>query len=296
MRPTSRPEGRFEQLWLPLWPLASDNLREGIYRTSREKALDKRYIETNPDALSNLLVVDVDHDDALLRSLWERHDWLPNAVVENPLNGHAHAVWALAAPFARTEYAKRKPLAYAAAVTEGLRRSVDGDKGYSGLITKNPEHTAWDSHWITDKLYTLDELSFWLKETGFMPPESWKRTRRKSPIGLGRNCALFESARGWAYREIRHHFGDPDGLGRSIQATAQALNQELFSEPLPVAEVDQIARSIHRWIITESRMWADGPAVYEATFTAMQSARGKKSGVKRRAALNALIQEVSHEH
>ena len=95
MRPTSRPEGRFEQLWLPLWPLASDNLREGIYRTSREKALDKRYVETNPDALSNLLVVDVDHDDALLRALWERHDWLPNAVVENPLNGHAHAVWDL---------------------------------------------------------------------------------------------------------------------------------------------------------------------------------------------------------
>src|SRR5699024_6272807 len=127
-----------------------------------------------------------------------------------------------------------------AAVTEGLRRSVEGDKGYSGLITKNPEHNAWDSHWITDKLYTLDELCFWLEETGFMPPASWKKTRRKTPIGLGRNCALFESARTWAYREIRHHFGDPDGLGRSIQATAQALNQELFSEPLPVAEVDQI--------------------------------------------------------
>ena len=124
---------------------------------------------------------------------------LIGAVVENPSNGHAHAVWALSAPFARTEYAKRKPLAYAAAVTEGLRRSVDGDKGYSGLITKNPEHTAWDSHWITDKLYSLDELSFWLEETGFMPPESWKKTRRKSLIGLGRNCALFESARTWAY-------------------------------------------------------------------------------------------------
>ncbi|MDN5783159.1 primase C-terminal domain-containing protein [Corynebacterium casei] len=80
------------------------------------------------------------------------------------------------------------------------------------------------------------------------------------------------------YREIRHHFGDPDGLGRSIQATAQALNQELFSEPLPVAEVDHIARSIHRWIITKSRMWADGPAVYEATFTTIQAARGKKGG------------------
>lgn len=176
MEPTSRPEGRFEQLWLPLWPLASDNLREGIYRTSRKKALGKRYVETNPDALSNLLVVDVDHDDALLRSLWERHDWLPNAVVENPSNGHAHAVWALSAPFARTEYAKRKPLAYAAAVTEGLRRSVDGDKGYSGLITKNPEHTAWDSHWITDKLYSLDELSF-----GSKKPDSCRPSPGRKP-------------------------------------------------------------------------------------------------------------------
>src|SRR5699024_2728714 len=111
-------------------------------------------------------------------------------------------------------------------------------------------------------------------------PASWKKTRRKSPIGLGRNCALFESARTWAYREIRHHFGDPDGLGRSIQATAQALNQELFSEPLPVAEVDQIARSIHKWIITKSNMWADGAAVYEATFTTIQAARGRGEYVR----------------
>ena len=62
-------------------------------------------------------------------------------------------------------------------------------------------------------------------------------------------------------------------------ATApQALNQELFSEPLPVAEVDHIARSIHKWIITKSNMWADGPAVYEATFTTIQAARGRKGG------------------
>lgn len=39
MNPTVRPEGRFEQLWLPLWLLASDDLREGIYRTSRAKAM-----------------------------------------------------------------------------------------------------------------------------------------------------------------------------------------------------------------------------------------------------------------
>lgn len=241
--------------------------------------------------ISNLLVVDIDHQDALLRALWEREGWRPNAVVENPDNGHAHAVWALETPFARTEYARRKPLSYATAVVEGLRRSVDGDKGYSGLITKNPEHIAWDSHWVNDQLYSLDELAFWLSETGFLPPKSWKQTRRKKPVGLGRNCALFESARTWAYREVRHHWGDPDGLGRSIQATAQAMNQELFNEPLPISEVDQIARSIHRWIITKSRMWADGQAVYEATFTTIQSARGRKGGKKSGEARNQSMKQ-----
>ena len=53
-------------------------------------------------AISNLLVVDIDHDDALIRAMWDREQWRPNAVVVNPTIGHALAVWALEAPFART--------------------------------------------------------------------------------------------------------------------------------------------------------------------------------------------------
>lgn len=271
---------QFEQLWLPLWPLASDDLRQGIYRESREAALRRRYIEANPHAVSNLLVVDVDHPDALMRSVWDRHGWLPNAVVENPINGHAHAVWALSEPITRTEYGRRRPLAYAAAVTEGLRRSVDGDQGYSGLITKNPTHVAWEAHWMTDQLYSLGQLHEHLETAGAMPPPSWRRTRRRDPVGLGRNCALFETARTWAYRAVRHHFGDPDGLANAIETTAHEMNAE-FSEPLPRNEVHHLAASIHRWIVTRSNIWADGPAVYDATFTTIQSARGRKSGAAR---------------
>ena len=182
----------------------------------------------------------------------------------------------------RTEYARRKPLAYAAAVTEGLRRAVDGDQGYSGLITKNPTHDAWDTHWMGAELRSLDNLADGLGT--HMPPPRWRETKkqRTNPVGLGRNCALFESARHWAYREIRHHWGDPDGLARAIHAEAGARNAE-FAEPLPTSEVRAIAASIHRWIITHSRMWHDGPAVYEATFTAMQSARARKQAAQRRA-------------
>lgn len=278
----------WDQLWLPLWPLASDELAQGVYRMARGQALQRRYIEANPRALSNLLVIDIDHPDAALRSMSTvgSHP-MPTAVVENRSNGHAHAVWALSAPVARTDYARRKPLAYAAAVTEGLRRAVDGDQGYSGLLTKNPTHDAWACTWIGGSLYSLDQLR---DELGHhMPPARWReaKTRRVNPVGLGRNCALFESARTWAYRELRRHFGDPVGLGAAILGETAIRNND-FSEPLPESEVRAIASSICRWITTRSRMWADGPAVYEATFTAMQSARGRKSGQARRSKLEVL--------
>jgi len=272
----------WEQQWLPLWPLASDDLRQGIYRMSRDSALGLRYIEANPHAVSNLLVVDIDHDDASLRAMWDRSAWLPNAIVENPANGHAHAVWALREAVTRTEYARRAPLAFAAAVTEGLRRSVDGDQAYSGLITKNPTHKAWEAHWLTDHLYELDELRERLDGAGFMPPPSWTRTRRRKPVGLGRNCDIFESARTWAYREIRNHWGNTAGLHDAITTHVHALNAE-YTEPLRHSEAKAIAESIWRWITTKSRMWQDGPAVYEATFTLIQHHRGRKSGETRKA-------------
>ena len=48
---------QWDQLWLSLWPLASDDLHAGVYRCSRGEAMHRRFIETNPRALSNLLVV-----------------------------------------------------------------------------------------------------------------------------------------------------------------------------------------------------------------------------------------------
>ncbi|QJW38756.1 replication initiation protein [Cellulosimicrobium protaetiae] len=267
---------QWEQMWLPLFPYSTNDLAAGIYRRPRPIALGHRYIETNPAGMSNLLVVDVDHPDAALRALSSvgSHP-LPNAIVSNPRNGHAHAIWTLAEAVTRTEYARRKPLAYAAAVTEGLRRALDGDKAYSGLMTKNPLHDSWEAEWLHTNTWDLAQLE---EELGdHMPPPRWREgtKRRGEVVGLGRNCSLFESARHWAYRALRHHFGDPEGLASAIHAEVNARNVE-FSEPLPASEARAIAASIHRWIT----MWADGEAVYGATFVAIQSARGRKGGRK----------------
>lgn len=277
---------QWEQMWLPLWPLASDDLLAGVYRGSRSRALELRYIESNPEALSNLLVIDIDHADALERTLWHRKGLYPNIVVENPVNGHAHAVWALKEPVTRTEYARRKPLAYAAAITEGLRRSVDGDKGYSGLLTKNPTHQAWESHLIQDELYSLKDLEERLEK--FMPTPSWAKTRRKNPVGLGRNCSIFESARVWAYQEARRirerneypTVQDSRDFHEALSLHAGILNTQ-FSEPLPLNELKDIVNSIHKWVTTRFYGWIDSRTVNQATFTTIQSARGKRSSQAR---------------
>lgn len=284
------PADLWDRIWLPRRPLATDDPITGLTRTSRTLALDRRLIETNPAALTSLLAVDVDHPDALIRALWDRADWLPTVVTENPGNGHAHAIWALTAPVATTEYAHRRPLALAAAVTEGLRRSVDGDPAFGGLITKNPLNGNWSTHWVTSHTYGLRELAGHLDDADLMPPASWRRARRKNPVGLGRNCCLFETARTWAYREARHHWGDPDGLHRAITSTVRDLNQN-FSDPLPSSETRAIATSIHKWITTKSRIWKDGPATYEATFITIQSARGKKSRASRWSASEKRIED-----
>ncbi|OLL69844.1 Replication protein [Pseudonocardia sp. Ae168_Ps1] len=274
----------FDQVWLPRRPLATDEFERGSYRMSRSAALGKRYIEANPHALSNLLVIDCDHDDSLMRMAADRGGWRPNAVVQDPYTGRAHGFWALRAPIARTDIARRPPIVLGARVTEALRRSVDGDRGYAGLMTKNPTHQGWDTAWSHDHLYALGELVERLDEHGWMPPQKLLQQKRwrLDPTGLGRNETLFASSRRWAYREVRHHFGDPAGLRVAIRAGVAQRNAT-FSDPLLAPEVRAIADSITRWL-TRSRMWNDGPVVYEATFSTIQAARGRKGGATRGAA------------
>lgn len=279
-----RQSNLFEGTWLPRRPYAGDAFENGIYQMTRERALTKSHIQANPPALSNLLVVDVDHDDAVMRAMWDRDGWRPNWVAENPVNGHAHAIWAIGEPVVRTEYGRRKPLAYAAAVTEGLRRSVEGDVSYSGFTMKNPVHESWNTIQGTDHIYELAELEQHLADVGFMPPREWRKSKRVHISGLGRNCTLFETARTWAYREIRHHWGNPQGLADAIELAALQINVDAFDDPLPNREVVACARSISRWITTKSRLWTEGPDVYRDNFTKIQSARGRKSGAKRQAA------------
>src|SRR5262245_43288402 len=128
--------------WTAAWrsrrPLATDDLRAGCWRMGRPEALTKRYLEHSPTALLSMLIVDVDHTDTVLRALqMPRTHAMPSLIAEAP-TGRGHVGWILKTPIVRTDSARTKPMLYAAKIEEGLRRSLDGDIGYAGLLTKNP--------------------------------------------------------------------------------------------------------------------------------------------------------------
>lgn len=263
----------------PYRPYATDDYTHGMFRYAREVARQKRYIGPNSPHQLNVITVDVDHPDALLRSLWEKGDISPNVVIENPLNGHAHVVWYLEAGVATTSMPSLKALRYLEAIQEGLRRLVSGDAGYSGTLIKNPEHPYWTTHAIHDRLFTLDQLRDLLDAHGKLPPRNWRQRRKDPPSGISRNVDLFTDLRKFGYREIRRHWGDADGLSKTIHTEAVQLNSE-FPEPLGTAELNGIARSVSRWITEKSDMWRRGPEVYEAELSRRQARKGRKGGAK----------------
>ena len=280
---------QFQDVWMPYRPLATNDYGRGVYRQPRNRALELKHIEANSPHSTNLLVVDIDAPDALMRAVWDRDGWRPNWVAENPLNGHGHAIWALKTGVARTEYARRKPLAYGAAVLEGLRRSVDGDPGYAGLMMKNPVHEDWDVKQFADEPYALDDLFGHLDDLGFMPPQDWRKRAKRDVSGLGRNCQLFELLRNEAYPAINRYWGDADGYAKHVETLAIQINADSFATPLPYSEVKACANSVSRWVTTKSTMWQAGKEASDERFKARQSYRGTRSAIKRSQAKDELI-------
>ena len=109
----------------------------------------------------------------------------------------------------------------------------------------------------------------------YLPGIEKYRPKRRAPeeVGLGRNVALFDLTRKWAYKAIRSYWGGGlDGWNRWLSvANSRALvyNGD-FKQPLGGREVWHIARSVAKW--TWRNTTAEG-------FSAWQAKAGAKGGV-----------------
>lgn len=256
--------------WLPRRPLATDDLQTGVYRMSRPQALTRRLVEHSPQALQAMLVVDVDHPDALVRALGlPRSHPEPSWIAETPATGRGHVGWVLRSPVCRTDAGRPGAILLAARCEEGLRRSLDGDVGYAGLLTKNPTHPSWHVTWARSEPYDLAELAAGLVEgLGALPRLS---RRPEDRAGLGRNVDLFDVVRKWAYGARRRYVVAQE-WHEVVHAKAADRNA-LFAVPLGAGEVRDVAKSVASWV------WRR-PEFTEAGFRAEQARRGRNGAAK----------------
>ena len=255
---------------LPARPRCANDPATDNRIRSRAKALAYRLVEPNTAGSLRWLAFDVDRPTAALD--WEDcHVPAPTIVCQNPANGHAHLLYALQAPVARTSAARLKPLHYAEMVEHSLRTALQADRGYSAALVKNPVCGHWRVASWADA-YTLDDLA----DNLTLVPRTL-RPANDDIAGLGRNCETFERLRRHAYSAVRR-FWAPGGEERFLAhlLTVTADLQADYTMPLPLAEQKAIARSVARWV------WRNFDP---ETFRRIQSARGRRKGKTRKAKL-----------
>jgi len=254
---------------LPHKPYFSDDLHFGVRIAGKERAILAKYIQFNQPHAMFWLGFDVDRIGAAID--WsDRNAPAPTLTITNPENGHAHLLYALETSIRTAPDGKIKPLRYAAAVENALRKKLGADTGYSGLICKNPNHSHWKIAVWQPELYTLD----WLADSLDLNAANDKEI--VADYGLGRNCTLFDKTRKWAYRAIRQGWPEYEKWLQACYERASAYNLQFLS-PLDDNEVRGLAKSIAKWTSKYFSETSFEEYVKRTHTKSIQSSRGKKS-------------------
>ena len=261
---------------LPSRPYCTNDKSAGLLIRPQATALAYRHIQHNPPPHVSCLVFDVDKKPHELRRRDGYHEWrerglpAPHWISINPENGNYHLGYLLAAPVARTNAARLKPLRYLAAIEHVLAHRLGADVGYVGLITKNPVHSDWWTVWHGIEPYSLDYLAEFCPDADMA---AYNRRSRKEASGLGRNVTLFDNVREWAYSAVREYWrpNGYDAWAEAVRATCDSANAFGLEQggPLPYSELKATAKSIARWV------WRH---FTPAKFSSVQAARGAKGG------------------
>ena len=247
IRPPSLPAqpDLFDQKRWPQRPYCTDDFADGVRIRSLKQALTKAYIQPNPPHLRVWSIYDIDRPGGALA--WEAANLPePSWVTVNKQNAHAHIVYGLSAPvLVNSMEARQAPLRYLNAVEAAFRALLQGDDGYSGLITKNPAHPLWRTLQGRNLAYDLAELADWVDLSKFKADPGVK----VAEVGLGRNVTVFDFVRLWSYKKVRQFKGQQGGFvhwQKAVYDRCMARNSD-FTRPMDSREIYQIAKSISKW-------------------------------------------------
>ena len=254
----------------PRRPYCTHDKESGLRIRSFKRAVKMSYIQPNPPGRHSWAVFDIDHQDA--ESAWQRAGLPPPTwTTVNAKNGHAHCAWGLRTPVLVSGMGARDaPMRYLASIESMMQERLGADPRYSGLITQNPGDLVWRTSRGPQMYYDLSELAAHLPgiETYIS-----KQRKNEEQMGSGRNVALFDDLRTWAYKSIRPFWGTGLAGWNSwlplCNSRALVMNCD-FVVPLGGKEVWHVARSVSKW--TWQHTTKQG-------FSDWQSAQGRKGGL-----------------
>ena len=213
------------------------------------------------------LLFDLDRDPfEWLDDIWQGDVPRPNWIVWRPKNMHAHVCYTLERPVLTGEQTRRIPQRWLARVGEWLGSTLRADRGYNSTLSHNPmsrgHRGRYQTEWLRGEPYSLAEL-------GEYVPTGWRRPIKQPLTVYGRNCTLFEAGMRFS--------GKPRNWGKwvALETHLWAMNAG-FIEPLNARELAGIVKSIIRY---QRRNLENGQ---QERFAFIQSARGRRSGAKRR--------------
>ena len=227
---------------LPDRPRCSNDLSYGLSVRGKEQAAGMRLIQPNTPMVKRWVTFDIDRDDAYFA--FEKRDApVPSFIAVNKRNGHAHYGYLLRQPVLCYSLATGKPQEYLQSIRRGLTRRLGADAGYTEVVCKNPLHEDWETEWNIHRPYELSEL-FDCLDKGDLSTKD-----RELRADAGRNCAIFESVRHVAYRNVLFFKKHPLGFDGFIDFVASAASQAnaLFPHPLGLNELHGIVKSISKW-------------------------------------------------
>jgi len=128
-------------------------------------------------------------------------------------------------------------------VKKGLTELLNADAAYQHFITKNPLCNQFNSISMHDKKWELLELLDWIPDEllGISPTPNLNKSS-------GRNCAIFESSRRFAYSVLSNYKDKMhrDEFDTAVLKFSNQANEKLI-ERLGANEIRSIAKSVSKW-------------------------------------------------
>lgn len=209
----------------------------------RDKISDFHHVKLNTKRWLNVIAVDIDDRNSALTCYDTDKSIQPNLLVQNPANGHGHALYFLSEPL---YLGSHQVTQFAKDVRRRLSLSIPGaDQRYNHLWAKTPLHDSWRIFPYNKSLIDLRAIvkSPWLVQMPFeqsMPVVTTEATFEQGR----RHMDLFDVLRKWAYQSVGKF--ERRDWHEEVLARAEKIN-ETINSPLPISEVHSIAKSVAVW-------------------------------------------------